>query len=215
MPSSVIIAENLRFDSRLAVIHETENWLAVADLHYGYELSQRAAGALFPAWGMQKIESRLAGLIAEYRPKTVLFLGDLVHTTAASSAFHLWTSKLAETVPELILIRGNHDRQLKQVVLHDHWRIGRHVFHHGHQPPEIDPSEIAFSGHLHPAQTFSDGAGFCCKVPVLLQTASGYILPAFSPWAVGGPQKHISVIQSWAAHGGKGLRHPVADRVSV
>ena len=211
MSSSVVIAKNLRFDSRLAVIHETENWLAIADLHYGYELSQRAAGALFPAWGMQKIESRLAALIADYRPQTVLFLGDLVHTTAASSAFHLWTSKLADSVPELILIRGNHDRRLKHSALHDHWRIGRHVFHHGHQPPEMDSSEIGFSGHLHPAQTLSDGAGLSCKIPVLLQTASGYILPAFSPWAVGGQQKHISVIQSWVARERIGPRHPAGD----
>ena len=200
MPSSVVIAKNLRFDSRLALVHETEKWLAIADIHYGYELSQRAAGALFPAWGMQKIENRLAELIEDYCPQTVLFLGDLVHTIAASSAFRMWTSKLSDSVPELILIRGNHDRRLKQVALHDNWRIGRHVFHHGHQPPEIESGEIGFSGHLHPAQTLSDGAGFSCKVPVLLQTSSGYILPAFSPWAAGGQQKQISVIQSWAAH---------------
>src|SRR5690348_3926550 len=36
--------------------HEEEKWLAVADLHFGFELSQRMAGNLVPLWGMQSIE---------------------------------------------------------------------------------------------------------------------------------------------------------------
>ena len=48
---------------------ERERWLAVADLHFGYELSQRAAGRLIPFWGMASIAERSAriarGLSAE------------------------------------------------------------------------------------------------------------------------------------------------------
>jgi metallophosphoesterase superfamily enzyme len=40
--SQALIAESVLLDSRLALFHERENWLAIADLHFGFELSQRA-----------------------------------------------------------------------------------------------------------------------------------------------------------------------------
>ncbi len=206
MSASVLVAENLRFDHRLALFHETEHWLAVADLHYGYELSQRAAGALIPAWGMSKIEQRLADLVADYRPKTVLFLGDLVHTAAASASFRDWLGRIIPLIPNLVLLRGNHDRHLRDLPsdlpLHDQRRIGSHLFHHGDRPidpTDIEPGDIVFSGHLHPAETLRDGAGLRQKLPVLLQTPSGYILPAFSPWAAGGKTSAQPVLRTWIA----------------
>jgi metallophosphoesterase superfamily enzyme len=73
------VDENVVLDGRLALFHESKRWLAVADLHFGYELSQRAAGNLFPLWGMQTIEARLRELLADYRPAHLILLGDLVH----------------------------------------------------------------------------------------------------------------------------------------
>lgn len=203
MPSSLLVAENLRFDSRLALFHDTERWLAIADLHYGYELSQRIGGALFPAWGMNKIEERVASLVATYQPQTLLFLGDLVHTAAASENFMIWKNTLENTVPELILIRGNHDRRLKTITLHNHWRIGSHLFHHGDHSITCEPGEIFLSGHLHPAETVSDGAGLRQKLPALLQTPTGWILPAFSPWAAGGHPYNLEITDRWIANGNK------------
>jgi uncharacterized protein len=60
------VAPNVFLDGRLALFHETERWLAMADLHFGYELSQRAAGRLVPLWGMTSVEERLAELLADY-----------------------------------------------------------------------------------------------------------------------------------------------------
>ena len=57
--SRVRIDSECILDGRLALYHGAEKWLAVADVHFGYELSQRAAGALFPFWGMAEIEGRL------------------------------------------------------------------------------------------------------------------------------------------------------------
>ncbi|MEP6956287.1 MAG: hypothetical protein ABI883_05630 [Chthoniobacterales bacterium] len=47
-PSSIPVAEGVLLDSRLARFHQDQRWLAAADLHFGYELSQRAAGRLTP-----------------------------------------------------------------------------------------------------------------------------------------------------------------------
>src|SRR3954463_23317 len=82
-----LVAENVLLDGRLGVFHERERWLAVADLHFGYELSQRAAGNLFPLWGMQSIETRLNELLGDYRPVKLVLLGDLVHDKAAIPDF--------------------------------------------------------------------------------------------------------------------------------
>src|SRR5207253_7065164 len=91
--SQALIAESVLLDSRLALFHEQENWLAVADLHFGFELSQRAAGRLVPFWGMESIETRLRELLCDYRPATLILLGDLVHDgSAACEFFSLITS---------------------------------------------------------------------------------------------------------------------------
>src|SRR5438445_1881409 len=80
--NQALIADEILLDGRLALFHERQRWLAVADLHFGYELSQRAAGNLFPLWGMQTIEARLMELLGDYAPEHLVLLGDLVHNRA-------------------------------------------------------------------------------------------------------------------------------------
>ena len=82
--SQVAVGKDVLLDGRLALFHERERWLAVSDLHFGYELSQRAAGNLFPLWGMQTIENRLEELLRDYNPAGLIILGDLVHDRAAA-----------------------------------------------------------------------------------------------------------------------------------
>ena len=66
--NQALVADEILLDGRLALFHQRERWLAVADLHFGYELSQRAAGWLVPMWGMESISERLLRLVDEYRP---------------------------------------------------------------------------------------------------------------------------------------------------
>src|SRR5262245_44525515 len=90
MPTTVaaraFVAPKILLYGRLALFHEIQGGLAVADLHYGYELSQRAAGRLVPLWGMDSIEERLAGLLDEYHPRHLIIVGDLVHDRASTTA---------------------------------------------------------------------------------------------------------------------------------
>ena len=109
----VAIAPNVVLDGRLALFHETERWLAVADLHFGYELSQRAAGRLVPLWGMSSIEDRLVELLDEYRPRKLVIVGDLVHDQASSAAAAELLARLRERC-EVITLAGNHDRHAEQ-----------------------------------------------------------------------------------------------------
>src|SRR5256885_11503402 len=107
-PSVAKVADHVLLDGRLALFHEEQRWLAVADLHFGFELSQRAAGNLFPLWGMQTIQTRLAELLNYYQPTQLVLLGDLVHDRSAAFPFAQLVDQL-RTVTKVILIAGNHD----------------------------------------------------------------------------------------------------------
>ena len=182
--SQAFVAENVLLDGRLVLFHKRQRWLAVADLHFGYELSQRAAGNLFPLWGMQTIEARLEELLHDYNPRRLIILGDLVHDSTAQREAVGLIKRLSARC-KIMLIAGNHDRELGDAVeLWESWQTKRFCFHHGHCT--VEPSDsIQIIGHHHPAATVRDGAGLRLKLPALVQQENCWIMPAFSPWAAG------------------------------
>ena len=184
LPTQALVAENVILDSRLALIHTRERWLAIADLHFGYELSQRAAGSLVPLWGMDSIEQRLVALLDDFQPDRLLIVGDLVHDRAAGKEATALLARLS-TRCEVIAIAGNHDRRLGgEIPFVDSWQTDRFHFHHGHCEAETS-GKIQIIGHHHPAAALRDGAGLHLKLPALVQGKSCWILPAFSPWSAG------------------------------
>ena len=178
------IAEGVLLDGRLALFHEKQRWLALADLHFGFELSQRAAGNLFPLWGMQTIQTRVQELIRDYDPTNLILVGDLIHDRTAAEAFSGWVNELS-ALTKVVLISGNHDRQLtKWSNVLSSWQSEGFVFHHGHC--EMDTGTvIQVIGHHHPAQVMRDGAGLRLKLPAFVQQGCCWVMPAFSPWAAG------------------------------
>jgi DNA ligase-associated metallophosphoesterase len=180
----IAIASNVLLDGRLALFHETERWLAVADLHFGYELSQRAAGNLVPLWGMKSIEQRLKELLDDYRPQRLIIVGDLVHDRASLQATTAFLARLRGHC-EIIVLSGNHDRHLQpNMEFSLRWETPDFVFHHGHCVSQVS-ERIQIIGHYHPAAAVRDGAGLRLKCPAFIQQGNCWILPAFSPWAAG------------------------------
>jgi DNA ligase-associated metallophosphoesterase len=182
--NQALVADDILLDGRLALLHQTERWLAVADLHFGYELSQRAAGRLVPMWGMASISERLTRLVEEYAPRRVIILGDLVHDkTAAREAAQLLRD--LATRCEVVVVAGNHDRQLGgHVEMVEFLETDRFHFHHGHCAADASDL-IQIIGHHHPAAVITDGAGLRLKCPAFVQQSTCWIMPAFSPWASG------------------------------
>jgi hypothetical protein len=180
----VAIAPNVLLDGRLALFHEVEHWLAVADLHFGYELSQRAAGRLLPMWGMTSIEERLMELIADYKPRQLIIAGDLVHDQTSAAAAAALLGRLQKRCGVIALV-GNHDHGVARAIdLLPRWETPNFVFQHGDCAPEAC-ARIQIIGHHHPAAIIRDGAGLRLKFPAFVQQDRCWILPAFSPWAGG------------------------------
>jgi putative SbcD/Mre11-related phosphoesterase len=188
-------------DSRRALVHESQGWLAVADVHYGFELNRaRNHGALLPQWGMAATEKRLLDLLDHYKPRTLIMNGDVMDGGGSIREAERFIARLRDCVAELVLVIGNHDRPVlkrEQQFVHYH-EAGDLVFHHGHKFPKMR-SELAHlsvrvhvCGHEHPALSLNDGAGLRLKLPALVQEQlhdspdlQHWILPAFSPWAGG------------------------------
>src|SRR6187401_2559786 len=101
------VAEDVLLDGRLALFHQRQGWMAIADLHFGYELSQRAAGRLVPLWGMEAIERQLNELLDDYHPRQLVVLGDLVHDGAARIAARELVTRLSRRC-DVIILAGNH-----------------------------------------------------------------------------------------------------------
>jgi putative SbcD/Mre11-related phosphoesterase len=185
--SHAYIAPDVVLDGRLGLFHQVHGWLAVADLHFGFELSHRAAGNLFPLWGMRTIEARLLDLLGDYRPARLVLLGDLVHDTTGALALASLIEQLRHLC-EVVLIAGNHDRNLRKwgsdFKLAESWESDGFYFHHGHCATDRQDC-IQIIGHHHPAGVVRDGAGLHLKLPALVQQEKCWILPAFSPWAAG------------------------------
>lgn len=182
--SQIAIAPNVLLDGRLALFHEREKWLAVADLHFGYELSQRAAGRLMPLWGMTSIEDRLGELLSEYQPRQLIIVGDLVHDRASGAEAAELLARVRQRC-EVIALAGNHDRHVAHAIAFEpRWETPGFIFQHGHCET-AEPGRIQIVGHHHPAASITDGAGLRLKFPACVQQESCWILPAFSPWAGG------------------------------
>jgi putative SbcD/Mre11-related phosphoesterase len=205
------VADGVLLDGRLALFHQQQGWLAVADLHFGYELSQRAAGRLMPLWGMTSVEDRLKELIGDYRPRQLVIVGDVVHDRAATVEARELIARLAE-ICEPIVLSGNHDRKLSGVLpLRDSWRTDKFYFHHGHCSSDVSDA-VQIIGHHHPAGSITDGAGLRLKLPAFVQQANCWILPAFSPWAAGVPWEPDADSRMWLCTPRRILSLPQLER---
>lgn len=190
-----LIASGLLFDARLALFLEATRSLVVADLHWGYAESHRAAGNLLPAWGDDTLEATLNSLLADYAPAELIWLGDSLHTARGAPQSRARAEAFISTSPAPVLVlAGNHDARWSFATAAPVVR-DRFILHHGDRALSADflrstplagrPGAVEIIGHHHPAYVYRDGAGARLKLPALVQSPARLILPAFSPWAAG------------------------------
>ena len=185
------ISPGVILDSRRALVHVAQGWMAVADIHFGYEVRRSRGGALMPDWGMKQCETMLLASVRDHRPQRLILVGDIMDGGASAEETLALLDRLREDVP-LICVEGNHDRvslRRGRTFVKSH-REGAFLFEHGHLPLS-EHAGVVITGHEHPSVRFKDGAGLQLRLPALIQEQTSpktqrWILPAFSPWAAGG-----------------------------
>jgi|APTNR8051073442_1049403.scaffolds.fasta_scaffold01720_10 metallophosphoesterase superfamily enzyme len=218
------IDNDVLLDSRRAVIHTTQRWLAVADIHFGYEVHRAKQGALLPCFGMPQIEQSLTGLITDHLPRRLILVGDIMDGSGSAEETLKLLESLQPYVAEIICILGNHDRS----ALRKHWpfvethREPGFLFSHGHHFKAVESTateadRFHITGHEHPAITVSDGAGLRLKLPALVRekitgSRERWLLPAFSPWAAGGGYRSKQPLEQWICAPSRVWRHEAPPR---
>jgi DNA ligase-associated metallophosphoesterase len=172
-------------DKERAIYLPKEQLLAISDLHLGKAAHFRKAGFAIPNAVSQKDLNRLKYLIEKFDPKRLLINGDMFHSDYNSEIndFALWRQAFKNL--EIILVKGNHDKQKVELyerlainVVERSFDIAGFKFIHDIANCEVD--KYVIGGHLHPGISIYNNAKQRLKFPCFYFGEKSAILPAFS-----------------------------------
>ena len=174
-----------------ALFWEDRKALLISDVHLGKVSHFRKHGVAITNSAVSKNFTRLTEAVDHFSPESVVFLGDLFHSSK-NSEWNLFVEWSDCCVAEIILVAGNHDIIAKE----NYDRIGVKVFKElemdgfllTHHPTERE-GLFNFSGHLHPGISLRGFGGHHIKLPCFFQKENQMILPAFGEFT----GKHIMV----------------------
>lgn len=163
-------------------IHELK-MLVLADLHIGIENELKEHGLQVPSQTL-KMKKKLFHLAEEYKPETIIILGDIKHSIPSTP--FLEKKELYNFLEGLLdfasvhVIPGNHDGSIKHFIpddiqLHSSkgFQINSIGFVHGHRWPKrsIMNGEFLFCGHSHPTVMLSDRLNYQNFEPCWVKTS--------------------------------------------
>ncbi len=164
-----------------AVFWEEKNAILIADVHLGKVSHFRKHGVAIPKNAVSKNFSRLTEVVDYFDPESVIFLGDLFHSSK-NSEWNLFVEWSDCCVAEIILIAGNHDIIAKENYDKINVKIFRELEIDGflltHHPTERE-GLFNFSGHIHPGIELRGFGGHHIKLACFFQKKNQMILPAF------------------------------------
>jgi DNA ligase-associated metallophosphoesterase len=160
--------------------------LLVADAHIGMAVTFRALGVPVPRGTTSETLDALSALVAAWRARRIVFLGDFLHSARAHApatlgALARW--RRAHAALELVLVRGNHDSRAGdppawlgiRVVDEPFALDGFALSHH----PRPRRGAYVLAGHLHPCVSLG-GRGFDhLRLPCFWLGDDVGVLPAF------------------------------------
>lgn len=166
---------------------ETNSTLVVSDLHFGKTGHFRREGIAIPQTVYQEDLQRLMSQIQYFKPKRIIFTGDLFHSKENSehALFGRWRASIDA---EILLVRGNHDilsiRDYENLGItpHAHY-FSDGVFDFVHDPAELKvPNEgrHRICGHLHPGIRLSGMGKQSLRLSCFHSMPDMTVLPAFS-----------------------------------
>jgi uncharacterized protein len=160
--------------------------LLIADAHIGKAVTFRALGVPVPRGTTSETLAALSALIATWRARRVVFLGDFLHSAHAHAAATVgavarWRRHHAAL--ELVLVRGNHDSRAGDPPAHLGIRVvdepfeleGFALCHH----PRPRRGAYVLAGHLHPCVSLGGRAFDHLRLPCFWLGDDVGVLPAF------------------------------------
>jgi DNA ligase-associated metallophosphoesterase len=159
--------------------------LVVADIHLGKASHFRKEGIMIPLPSSCPDLKCLGELIDTLRPTTVVFLGDLFH----SSLNHEWKDLQGFLCDypniRFVLTKGNHDI-LPSSVMEDtcievvpELEVGRHLVLTHAPMEEVQDEKLNIVGHIHPGVLIKTKSRQSFRLPCFFQEGQCLILPAF------------------------------------
>ena len=164
-----------------AVFWNEKNTLLIADVHLGKVMHFRKNGFAIPNDALHKNFEKLVEVVDFFNPSTILFLGDLFHSTK-NSEWDLFVEWSKKCTCEIVLIAGNHDiidtknYEKSGIKVVDYSRIDDFLL--THHPTEVE-GMFNFSGHIHPGIVLRGLGRGHLKLPCFYQRKNQMILPAF------------------------------------
>lgn len=184
-------------DSLPCLYHPEMDLLVLSDIHLGLEGSVTSEGGYVPKFQLEDILDDIGKAKDETGASRILVNGDLKNEFrrnyySEKKEVDRFASELKEMFDEAIIIRGNHDNFLEEIVeengleLQEQHEEDGVLFVHGHEEiEELGKYETVVIGHEHPALSLKDEIGVVEKVDCILhgETDEGtgiIVLPAFS-----------------------------------
>jgi putative SbcD/Mre11-related phosphoesterase len=186
-------------DSLPCLYHKELDMLVMSDLHLGLEGSMTYQGSYVPEFQLEEIKEDVQHAQELTDADRILLNGDLKHEfkyTCFSEKKEIkdFMEMLEDLFSEVILIEGNHDSHLDEVIkgakiqFKDSHLEERILFIHGHTAMknyDAENYDTIVIGHEHPALELKDDVGFTEKIDCFLygETNTGknlVVLPAFS-----------------------------------
>ena len=161
-----------------------------ADVHVGKEATFRRHGVPLPEGGLHERLERLTDCVDTLEAETLVILGDFIHapvglTRSVIDTVTTWSNRLSARI---VVVEGNHDRQLRgfpgawDIELKRDRVIGG-PFSLQHDP-SVAADEYVLAGHLHPTVDLRQG-GDRLRLPCFRFDSDVGVLPAFTPFSNG------------------------------
>lgn len=174
----------LTLTNQRAVYWASQECLILSDIHIGKTGHFRKHGIAIPQQVSEKDLQRLAGLLAYYRPRRLIIVGDLVHAAANREMDRFRTLREQFIATKFVLIKGNHDRFSDELLhalgideVYDELHLSGVLLSHEPSEELVGPT---ISGHIHPGFTVKLAIKKSITLPCFVVGRRQFILPAFS-----------------------------------
>lgn len=202
------ILPDVRVTNDRCLLLEGGRTAVIGDLHLGYETALEDEGMFLPRVNTGTIRDSLNRILSRYEPERMFLLGDIKHDFRRSK--HEASSEILEIIrllneaTETIVIKGNHDNYLQNVLAEegmsarDYADVAGYRLEHGHVDSGRRPVII---GHEHPAVRIPGSGGQKIHCFVLARKEGVLVIPPFSPMSMGSDLLTEGTVMSPALRG--------------